>query len=194
MIKLTITALLFCMAATVTAQQDLLLFKKGNHTVSYFKKSSYINFQLKNRQWYTAYITKVQHDSFYVSSFIVHYGWTGPDSMHFPEFAVATSDVYAMPKKGVQFGYRNDRVGINTEAGHVHFLWIKNGWLFRIGAAGYVGLNVINGLVKHNFTLAGQHFGIAAAIFLVGEVLHHLAKPQLKLGKKYHLETVKISD
>ena len=148
---------------------------------------------MKNKEWYTAYITKVQNDSFYVSTFVIRYSLMGADSVHYAEFPVAITDVYAMPKKGLQFGYPDDRVTINRQAGHMHWVWIKNGWFFRAGAAGYVGLNVVNGLIKNNFTFTGQKFGIAAAIFLFGEILYQLYKPSLKLGKKYRLETVKVS-
>lgn len=192
MIKLTITALLITYCFAASAQQDLLVFKKGNKTLGYFKKYSYINFQLTNKQWYTAYITRVQHDSFYIRSFVVHYSWAGSDSVHSPEFPIAIADVYAMPKKGIQFGYSNDRVYINREGGHVHWAWVKNGWLFKAGAAGYVGLNVANGLIKHNVTFTGFQLGIAAGIFAVGEILHQLYKPSLQLGKKYRLESLKV--
>jgi hypothetical protein len=191
--KLTLIALLTFYSSILSAQQDLLVFKKENKAISYLKKYSYINFQLKNHQWYTGYITKVQNDSFYVSTFVVHYSLMGADSVHYAEFPVAIGDVYAMPKKGVQFGYPNDRVTINPQAGHVYWAWIKNGWLLKAGAGGYVALYVINGLVKNNFTFSGSKFGIAAAIFLAGEILHQTYKPSLRMGKKYHLESVKIS-
>ena len=193
MMKLTLIALLTGYSFIVSAQQDFLVFKKGNKAITYFKKYSYINFQLKNHHWYTAYITKVQNDSFYVRTFLVHYSLMGADSVHYAEFPVAIGDVYAMPKKGVQFGYPNDRVSINRQAGHVYWVWIKNGGLLRVGAGGYATLNVINGFVKHNFTSSGSKFGIAAAVFLAGEILHQTYKPSLKMGKKYCLESVKIS-
>lgn len=193
MIKLTLIALLTCYSFIVSAQQDFLVLKKGNKVITYFKKYSYINFQLKNHQWYTAYITKVQNDSFYVSTFVVHYSLMGPDSIHYAEFPVAIADVYAMPKKGIQFGYPTDRVTINRQAGHEYWTWIKNGGLLRVGAGGYVALNVINGFVKHNFTASGSKVGIAAAIFLGGEILHQTYKSSLKMKKKYRLESVIIS-
>jgi len=63
----------------------------------------------------------------------------------------------------------------------------------RVGAGGYAALNVINGFVKHNFTSCGSKFGIVAAVFLADEILHQTYKPSLKMGKKYCLESVKIS-
>lgn len=191
--KLPLITLLILCSFLASAQHDFLVFKKGNNILNYFKKYSYINFQLKNKEWYTAYITKVQNDSFYLSTFVIHYSLMGADTAHYPEFPVAITDVYAMPKKGVQFYYPNDQVTINRQAGHLHWVWIKNGLLFRLGAGGYVALNTVNGLIKNNFIFSGSKFGIAAAIFLFGEILYQLYKPSLKLGNKYRLETVKVS-
>ena len=67
-------------------------------------------------------------------------------------------------------------------------------WLFfRAGAAGYVGLNVVNGLIKNNFTFTRSRLGIAAGIFLAGILLKKTYKLTHRLGKKYYLQTIKIS-
>lgn len=61
----------------------------------------------------------------------------------------------------------NGRFQITTSGGHVHWYWIKSGWIFRVGAGGYAVLDVANGLIRSNFSLSGSKLGTAAAIILV---------------------------
>ena len=76
----------------------------------------------------------------------------------------------------------------------MHWYWIKSGWIFRVGAAGYAGLNIANGIIDNNFSFSGGKLGIAAVIFLGGVVLHKTYKPTFRIRKKYHFEILKISD
>ena len=75
----------------------------------------------------------------------------------------------------------------------MHWYWIKSGWIFRTGAAGYAALSVANGLIKNDFTFTGSRLGIAAGVFLAGVLLKKTYKLTHRLGKKYYLETIKIS-
>ena len=76
-----------------------------------------------------------------------------------------------MSKKGVQIDYIGDRFRITTDGGHKHWYWIKSGWIFRVGAAGYAALSITNGLIKNDFAFAGSKLGIAAGVLLAGVIL-----------------------
>ncbi len=177
----------------VYAQNDFLVLKKKDRSVEYFWKDSYISFQLKDRQWVKGIITGIINDSFYLKKEIIQHYFMGPDTIHFSGYHYAINDVYAIPKKGVQIDYINGDFRINPSAGHIHWYWIKSGWIFRVGAAGYATLNIANGLINNNFSLSGSKLGTAAAVFLGGVILHKTYKLTLRMGKKYHLESVKLS-
>ena len=106
--------------------------------------------------------------------------------------AIARSlrDVMAMPKPGIFIediaNSNNSQVALN--AGHVHFYWIKGGWLFRAMAIGYASLNVFNAVVTKNQTVSWTGIVYAAILFGVGELLKYTWKPYLKLNRKYYLE------
>ena len=124
---------------------------------------------------------------------IIDYTFTGPDTVYYEPLDLVCSDVYAMPKKGVLIDYINGSYRISKSGGHVHWYWIKSGWIFRVGAIGYAALNIANGIIYNNFSFKGSNLGIAAGIFLFGELLKYLYNPTLTLGKKYHLETILLS-
>jgi len=192
--KLTLIALLTFCSSVVYSQQDFFILKKRNKKIAFFKKYSYITFQLKSREWITGYITKVQNDSFYVNPMVVRYSLMGADTVHFGVLPVALIDVFAMPRKGEQSVYVNDRVKIIL--GNEHWVWIKNGWLFRVGGGGYIMLNTTNSILQKDPPFASNNIGklgIGAAVFLIGELLHLTYKPTLRIGKKYHLQLIKVS-
>jgi hypothetical protein len=175
------------------AQHDLLVFRKGNRTISIFLKDSYIAFQLEGHQWIAGYITRIQNDTFYLKPLEVIYGMFGNDTLATEIMSFVVSDVYAIPKTGVQIDYKNGSFQISKSGGHVHWYWIKSGWIFRVLGAGYATLVVTNGLIQNNLSLSGSKLGVAAAVFLFGELLHLSYKPYIQLGKKYHLEYLKIT-
>jgi hypothetical protein len=191
--KLILIVILSACSSFAYAQNDFFVFKKGNKSIRYFYKNSYISFQLKNKEWVKGIITKIENDSFYFKKEIIRYSFLGADTVHFSGYHYALTDVYALPKRGVQIDYYNDRFKISSAGGHQHFYWIKSGWIFRAGALGYSALNIINGIIKSNVSLTGSKLGIAAGIFLGGVILHKTYKLTLRTGKKYHLESIKIS-
>jgi len=83
------------------------------------------------------------------------------DTTYISGFHFTIADVYAMPKKGVQIDYINNCYQITMSGGHVHWYWVKSGWIFRVGAAGYAALNVVNGIIQNNFSFTGSHLGIS---------------------------------
>lgn len=139
------------------------------------------------------FITNIKNDSFYFTKEIMRYYTMGSDTTLIAGYHYALSDIYAMPKKGVQINYIGDRFKIIMDGGHQHWKWIKSGWIFRVGAAGYAALNLANRLVKNDFAFAGSKLGIAAGVFAVGMILKKTYKLTHRLGKKYHFEYMKIA-
>jgi hypothetical protein len=59
-----------------------------------------------------------------------------------------------------------------------------------MGSAGYMGLNIINGIGKNEPLFSsenGNRLGIAAGLFAIGTLLHRTHKNTYILGKKYQL-------
>jgi hypothetical protein len=194
--KLTFLVIFTFFFFTVYSQQDLLVFKKRNKDISRYWKGSTIAFQLKNKQWQKGEITKIQNDSFFIRPMVVRYSLMSTDTFHLKVMGFALTDVFAMPKKGVLIDYIDGRFQISTSGGHVHWYWIKSGWIFRVGAAGYAGLHIINGLLDDNFSFSESktELAAAAAVFLFGVFLHKTYKPYLQLGRKYSLEIIKLTN
>lgn len=190
MYKLLLTSFLIGCTSLIYAQQDLMVFMKKDKAIAYFRKGTYIVFQLKNKEWYTGFINKIQDDTFNINPLVIHLTMHGADTVHYGLLRVAIKDVYGMPRKGELVNYYSERAHIIL--GHEHWVWLKNGLILQAGAGGYILLNLLNGLLKKNTVFTATGLGIAASVFLIGELLHLTYKPTLKLGKKYHLRTIKI--
>ncbi len=190
--KVAITTILALFFLIGYSQPGILMFRKNNRTITIYIKGSYIAFQLESHQWIAGNITKVQNDSFYLKPLEVIYGTIHNDTLATEIMGFSLSEVYAMPKPGVQIDYRNGSFQISTTGGHVHWYWVKSGWIFRVVGAGYAGLVVVNGVIQNNLMLSGSKLGIAAAVFLFGELLRLSYKPSLHLGKKYKLECITV--
>ncbi len=149
----------------------------------------YIAFQTKDLQWNTGHITEIHNDTFTIRPMIVLYGAIGTDTVYEDAKTFVLSDVYAMPKPGIQVDYINGKFQITTVGGHVHWYWVKSGWIFRVAAAGYMGLKLANGWIKNELSIANEKNEIlmAGGTFLLGVLLKILYKPTLKIGKKYHM-------
>jgi hypothetical protein len=120
----------------------------------------------------------------------------GTDTVHYGILRFSVSDIYAMPKKGILVDYKNGQYQISRSGGHVKWYWIKSGWVFRVGAIGYATLHITNGLIQNDFSFSEskQELGIAAGVFLFGVLLKQLYKPTLQIGKKYHIESLNLSN
>ena len=196
MYKLTLITILSFSFSFGYCQRDILVFKKKNKEIYRYWKGSTIAFQGRDKQWQKGEITKIQNDSFYIRPMIVRYSLMGTDTFHYNVRGFALADVFAMPNKGILIDYKDGRFQISGSGGHVHFYWIKSGWIFRVGAAGYAGLHIANGLKQNNFSLSGSKTQLltAAAVFLVGVLLHKNYKPYLRIGTKYHLKILEFAN
>ena len=196
MLKLTLTAILLVCFSVTYSQQNILVLKKRNRTIDKYWIGSVIAFQLNNMQWQKGEITKIQNDSFYIKPVIVQYSLADINTYHLAALGFSLSDVYALPKDGVSIEYNNGSFQISMSSGHQHFYWIKSGWIFRVGAAGYAALNIINGLIENDFSFSDSktQLGIAAAVFLTGVLLHATYKLIYQIGDKYHLQIINLSN
>ena len=193
MLKLLLLTSIILFSCTAYSQDDFFVFKKKNKIISRYRTGSFIVFQLRDGQWVTGNIIRIHNDSFYLRPQIIRYTMSGPDTSHYGIMPLTFADVYAMPDKGLKIDFINGSNRINKGAGHIHFYWVKSGWLFRTGAIGYAALNIINGIIKNDFSKSGKKLGVAAVVFSIGEVLHFSYKLIYKTGKKYHFETVKLA-
>lgn len=194
--KLTLIAILSFSFSLAYCQQDILVFKKRNKEIYRYWKGSTIAFQLEDKQWQKGEITKIQNDSFYIRPMIVRYSLMRTDTFHYSVRGFALTDIFAMPNKGILIDYIDGRFQISRSGGHVHFYWIKSGLIFRVGAAVYAGLHIVNGLIQNNFSFSESKTELlaAAAVFLVGVLLHMNYKPYLRIGSKYRLEILELSN
>jgi len=194
MAKPTLISFFLLVTLNLFSQNDILLFKKNHKTISTYAKGSYISFMTPDRQWMKGIITYIANDSIYLKEEVVQMNMMGNDTFHYSGLRYSVKDIYALPKEGVFIDRYNGRYKITTEGGHVHWYWVKSGWLFRTGAIGYASLNIANGIINHNLSFADYktEFAIASGTFLFGVLLHKLYKPWLPVGKRYHLERIKI--
>jgi hypothetical protein len=192
--KLTLISVSLFFFSITYPQQAILSFKKKNKILENYWKGSIVAFQTKDKQWQKGEITQIQNDSFYIRPMIIQYNSFRIDTFYYNILRFSISDVYAMPKRGVLIDYKNGKFRIIMSAGHQHWYWIKSGWIFRAGAAGYAGLNVANGLIKNDLSFSEQktQLGIAAAFFLGGVLLHKVYMLTVRLGKKYHLQILQL--
>jgi hypothetical protein len=196
MIRLTLIAILSLSFSVIYSQQDLLVFKKKHKTIDNYWKGSMIAFQQENMQWQKGEITKIKNDSFYLRPMILRYNLIGIDTTYFPIVGFSKKDIYALPKKGVRVEYVNGSFQPKISGSHVKWYWVKSGWIFRVGAAGYAGLHIVNGIVQNDlsFSESKTELGIATAVFLVGVLLQKTYRPTLRIGRKYHIDIIKFSN
>jgi hypothetical protein len=188
--KLTLISILLFSFFVNYSQQAILLFKKKNNTLESFWVGSIIAFQLRDKQWQKGEITKIQNDSFFIRPVVVRYNLLNTDTLYYNIAGFSVSDIYAMPKRGVLIDYKDGEFGISRTGGHQHWYWIKSGWIFRVGAAGYAGLIVANSLIDSDLSISDSktELGIAAAVFLGGVLLKKAYKLTVKVKRKYHFE------
>ena len=189
MIKLFLATLFLLLSLHLFSQNQFLVFKKNKTIVHSYSVGSYFAFMDNSQQWQYGIITRIGSDSFSIRNYLVRPSMGGMDTIHFDISSYAMSDVYAMPKAGILI---DDIQGPNNHqiaryAGHVHFYWVKSGWIFRVLGIGYAALNIFNALVIANQPVSWIGLGIAAGFFLVGEILKWNYRPYWKIGNKYSL-------
>lgn len=192
--KPTVISILLVSFLVDYSQQTILFFKKKNKTVQTFWVGSTMAFQGRDKQWQKGEITRIQKDSFFIRPTVVRYNLLNTDTFYYAIAGFSIKDVYAMPKRGVLIDYNDGEFQISRSGGHQHWYCAKSGWIFRVAGIGYAGLIAANSLIDSDLSLSDSktQLGIAAGIFLAGVLLQQTYKLTLRVGKKYHLETVQI--
>ena len=175
--KNTLLFIFVCCVIAASAQGDFLLLRKNELVVQSYVKGSYFTCQLATKQWVEGRIRLIKDDSVFMEQMNVQqvanfWGMPTLDSLKYGLIKIAIHDIYAVPKK---------EHGISV---------VNNGSLFTIGAGGYMVLNIINGLTQNESITSSKNLinlGIAAGVFLFGEILHYTHRTSIILGKKYQL-------
>jgi hypothetical protein len=174
-----------------SSQGEYLVLKKKNRNIRYLGKDSRITFQTNDGQWVHGIITKVHNDSFYLTREMIRYTLFGADTSHFSGFMFNVKDVYALPTRKEMIVHDNNRVRVVL--GHEKFVWVRNGFIFQLSGAGYVGLRVVNDLISDSPPFAKKNLaglGIGSAVFIIGTLLHQKFYPHIRIGKKYQIESL----
>jgi hypothetical protein len=175
----------------LNAQEGYITLKKKGKAVRHFWKDAPFTFQLRDKQWVSGVITGITTDSFYFRQEIIRYSLIGTDTLRISGFSFSPGDIYALPTRKQSVVYVNDQVKITS--GREKFIWIRNGFVFKAGGAGYLFLNLINHLIDNDSPFTKNNLpdlGIGAAVYLLGAILHRTYKPYIYIGKKYQLEMV----
>jgi hypothetical protein len=190
--KLLLTACLSLAFSLAHSQQNFLVLKKGNKPIESYWRENIIAFQLRDKQWVKGEISAIRNDSLYIRPLVIRFTMTSIDTLHYGIAGYSLDDLYALPKKGVLIDEVNGSYQISRSGGHVHWYWIKSGWIFRATGSGYIALTLLNGWIQNDFSWAQNRaqLGIAAAVFLFGVILHETWSPTIRLGKKYYLKVL----
>jgi hypothetical protein len=161
-------------------QSDFFQLKKHDKVLHTWFKDNDIYMQLKNGDWITAYIYKIQDDSLYLRPYIVRtlvnrLGLNFLDTTFYGLMAISPNYIRAFPKEDEGFSY------------------VKNGAIFKIAGGGYLLLNIINTLSDNEPVFGSDNIskiGIGAGLLAVGVVLGLTHTSTYIIGKKYHIEYV----
>jgi hypothetical protein len=177
-----------CLVVSNLQAQGILQYKRNKKTRASFIKGNIISFMVEQGYWRKGRISRLKADSIFILPLVIKPQFTGPDSTYWEEEAYSLSEIYAMPKKGILIDYIDGRFTVNGDGGHVHWYWIKSGYLFRLAALTFAGVYLANGLIQNDLSLEASlaPMGIAAALYTVGWSMKKLYHPYNKIGKKYH--------
>lgn len=195
MTQLLLTICLFISLSTKAQKNDYFIFKKKHKVLRTFRVGSLINFCIGKNQFRQGYIKTIQNDSFFIRPEIVRYNLFTTDTIRFPIERYAITDITAMPEKGLQIDFINGRWWPRGNAGHIHFYWIKSGYLLKRITLGLSGLRFTNELIEGNNPLQKQYtsFYITnVALFGIGMLLKKFYRYVLPLGKKFSIVYVRI--
>ena len=181
--QVTNILLFLLMSACASAQTDLLAFKKKNRTIQSWSSGSYIVFQMENRQWLEGFVRKVWRDSVRVdlvkfNRVVNNWGFYSIDTARMGLIDLHVKELRALPKKNFSYNI------------------LTNGQLFKLGAIGYVGLNIINTLSSKDPVFAPENasrLGIAGLVYLGGALLGSFHRTYWEVGKRYRFVIVPIA-
>ena len=184
----------FTFCAIANAQNGYIVLMKRQKAIQYYWKDSHFTFKTKDKQWISGIVTGIRNDSFYFTQEIIRYNLLGTDTIHFGGMKFSLTDIFALPTKNEEIVYYGDQVQVKL--GHEKFVWVRNGFIFQVLGAGFVGLSVANDLAQHDPPFAKDNLAgiyIGSALFLIGTAMHLTFDPYIHIGKKYHLKSISIA-
>lgn len=185
--------LLFLSSSLLTfGQRQILLVKRGQRTLERYWPGQVFSFAVAGMQWRKGELTRIQHDSFYIRPSVVHYYFGGSDTSYFPVEGYSIKDVQFLPRPRFLIAYNGKEFNFSRTGGHVHWYWVKSGWLFRAAGIGYAGLYLTNGLIRDDLDLKDGRLAIAGGSYLLGFVLKRVYRIYRPLNKRLHLQNIAI--
>lgn len=179
--SLFILSVILSFAISCSAQSDLLILKKNYHTVETFFPGSEMAFSTTNR-FYKAYVSSIQNDSVFLVQYDVRQipttlGVYILDTVATYRFAVNYHDIKSFGK---------NRTGFDLNSSGAALL----GGGILLTTAGLVTWIVTK---PSNVYHASPQFVIGAALLAgVGYLLMKTGNKNMKLGKKYSLDYIKV--
>ena len=177
----------------VAAQKSFIALKKGVHTKKRFWQDGLFAFQLKDGRLLNGTIIKISKDSFDLKPYAINYNFMWADTLHLNTQHIAIKDIKAIPVRGLNIDYHNGSYRVSRGDGHMHFYWIKSGWLLRAGALGYVGLKLANSAInKLSLKDQSTDIAIAAAVYGAGYFMKKKYNVFTRLNKRRRLVAVNL--
>lgn len=170
----------YCFHSNTWAQSGVLVFKKKNQNIQSWVKDDYIRFQYVTTQWLEGRIKRIERDSVFVNCYITRqvpnqFGFAITDTSWFGMMGIHVSEIIGMPGNRYKSGM------------------FTNGSLLKIGSAGYIFLNLFNSIENGEAVFAShnlRNIGIAAGVFLIGQLQSLKYKSYIRMGKKYSMQII----
>lgn len=120
----------------------------------------------------------------------------GTDTISYNKEGYRHTDIYTVPKKGILINnVTSNGFTISRTGGHVHFFWIKGGFIFKMGAAAYAGIRMANTIGdKFSWKKESGPLLTAAGVYGFGVLLRKLYNPFYKIGKRYRCEYINLNN
>jgi hypothetical protein len=177
----TLVILVFVYCSSFAQGGNLLALKDKGVIVHSYIKGSYINFELSNHQWLTAYVNKIASDSLTLNLFSLQqtttaYGTWGEDTLKLGELTI----------------HYNEIISIAHEKGHYNSVF-TNGTLLKVAGPLYALLNISNSLINKDPVFSNRNLpqiggGIVAWFIGRWQAKEH---PNYRpIGKRFTLEII----
>jgi hypothetical protein len=172
---------LIAIAVSSSAQSDLLILKKNRKTFESFFPGSEMNFSAANR-YYEAYVTSIQRDTVFLVQYDIRQALT--------TLGVYVLDTVASYHFGINY-HDIKSFGKNRK----NFDWNSSGAALFGGGILLATAGLVTWIITKPNTQyhASPQLIIGAAIIaIVGYLLMKTGRKNIKLGRKYSLEYIKV--
>jgi hypothetical protein len=186
--------LILFLGVQAAAQQNVLVLKKNKKTLQYFWPGQFIAFQPDKYQWQKGEIMTIKNDSVFVRPRIITFHTYYYDTAYYPIQGYAIKEIYALPKTGLLVDYKDGKFQPVSYGGHMHWYWVKSGWIFRAGGIGFAGLHTINSLRQQDFPNKDTKKVLLAsgALLAGGLFLKKAYSPLRRIRNRYHMEMIRL--